>query len=340
MPPVLLLLLLAALIQVRGEPLNGGIVSGSAELTLEKAQGGDTPVLAFSTARGRLRLLLDTGATSTMVTPQLVQRLGLSSTPLSPAGFALAGGGRACAELRPRRTLLPALELLAIPGSGRYQLRGVEALVLPVAALPPGVDGVLGAPTLRQQPLWIDPLEGRLAFGVAALRLNARGAATLPERPPALAAALSAATLAPEARAVGPARLQLRWRQGVPLLDLRTALGVVPALADTGAEGVFISPALAERLPRLGSGKPLRLVGFCGEQAVEQITTSGLSLSAAQNGTHGLASSTHEKPLPVIVTANPIFQQLGVQAIVGQELLRQRRQLWRLDLEPPQLLLP
>jgi indolepyruvate ferredoxin oxidoreductase alpha subunit len=40
-----------------------------------------------------------------------------------------------------------------------------------------------------------------------------------------------------------------------------------------------------------------------------------------------------------IVTANPIFAQLGVGAIVGQELLRQQRQLWRLDRTPPQLLL-
>ena len=32
-----------------------------------------------------------------------------------------------------------------------------------------------------------------------------------------------------------------------------------------------------------------------------------------------------------LVTANPIFQELGVEAIVGQELLRQRIQLWRLD---------
>jgi hypothetical protein len=40
-----------------------------------------------------------------------------------------------------------------------------------------------------------------------------------------------------------------------------------------------------------------------------------------------------------ILTENPIFTELGVEAIVGQELLRQRRQLWRLDSQPPMLTL-
>jgi hypothetical protein len=38
-----------------------------------------------------------------------------------------------------------------------------------------------------------------------------------------------------------------------------------------------------------------------------------------------------------IILANPVFALLGVEAIVGQELLRARRQLWRLDAVPPRL---
>jgi hypothetical protein len=40
-----------------------------------------------------------------------------------------------------------------------------------------------------------------------------------------------------------------------------------------------------------------------------------------------------------IVTENPIFVQLGVEAILGQELLHRHRQLWRLDQPRPELLL-
>jgi hypothetical protein len=38
-----------------------------------------------------------------------------------------------------------------------------------------------------------------------------------------------------------------------------------------------------------------------------------------------------------IILSNPVFERLGVEAIVGQELLRSRRQLWRLDVTPPRL---
>ena len=97
---------LGALIQLAGRPLSGGTVQGEARLPLERAAGGDTPVLEFqvlgaANGNGRLRLLLDTGASSTMVTPELAQRLGLASAALPPAAFQLAGGGQGCAALAP-----------------------------------------------------------------------------------------------------------------------------------------------------------------------------------------------------------------------------------------------
>jgi hypothetical protein len=121
----------------------------------------------------------------------------------------------------------------------------------------------------------------------------------------------------------------------VPVLTLRTVAGPVEALADTGAEGLFLSPALAARLHPLGQPRPLRLVGFCGEQRVEQRPYTGLALP-------GEPLPGSEPGVPVVavegvITDNPIFPQLGVQAIVGQELLRRRPQLWRLDRDPPVL---
>jgi hypothetical protein len=40
-----------------------------------------------------------------------------------------------------------------------------------------------------------------------------------------------------------------------------------------------------------------------------------------------------------IVTDNPVFTSLQVEAIVGQELLRRRSQLWRLEATPATLTL-
>jgi len=304
---------LAALIQVQGQPLAGGRVSGSAVVPLERARGGDTPVLTFTTDLGPVRLLLDTGATSSMVRPELAARLGLRPSPLAPGAFRLAGGGADCQSLRPQRLPLPPLRM------GGLSLVGMEALMLPVAALPAGVDGVLGVPSLRLLPVAVDPMAQRLSLGPGALRPQGPG---------------------PQPRQILP----LRWHRGVPLVNLITVAGRVEALADTGAEGLFLSPALAARLHPLNQAETLAMVGFCGTQTVRRQTFAGVAFALEPLGLEpaalepaALGPAALEQPREGIVTENPIFSQLGVAAIVGQELLRQRPQLWRLDLQEPQL---
>jgi hypothetical protein len=298
---------LAALIQLGGTPLAGGTVQGGARVLLERAAGGDTPVVTFESPRGPVRLLLDTGASSAMVTPALADRLRLNGDPVPPGSFDLAGGGKGCADLRPRRVRLPPLTLDSGNGAAVLRLSGAEALVLPVEALPAGVDGVLGAPSLRRMPVRIDPRRHTISLGPPALQG--------PEPP--------------------RQRLPLRWHRGVPLLTLSTLAGPVAALADTGAEGLFLSPGLAARLHPLGHPRPLRLVGFCGEQAVHRQPFAGIALPGEP--LPGAREGAAVRPVEGIVTVNPIFSQLGVEAIVGQELLRSRTQLWRLDRNPPVL---
>jgi len=361
-----------ALIQLAGQPLSGGRSRGTVSLPLERAEGGHTPVLDFQVAGvgaaagsgadaaragpaplhrrqgARIRLLLDTGATSTMVTPELAERLALVRRPLPAGTFGLAGGGHGCADLNPQRTRLPELllrEPAAPSGTPALSLEGVEALVLPVAALPAGVDGVLGAPSLRLLPIRIDPSLGRIALGAAALYQLPFALSTSSSATPT---ARSSTTRDPQPIAAAttrsrPQRVPLRWHRGVPLLQLSTSEGPVQALADTAAEGLFLQPALAARLRPLGPAQPLRLVGFCGEQRVERRLFAGLGLGP---GSGGLAA-TPDSPSPGdgpagvegIVTDNPIFEQLGVEAILGQELLHRHRQLWRLDQARPELLL-
>jgi predicted aspartyl protease len=358
-----------ALIQLAGQPLSGGRSRGTVSLPLERAEGGHTPVLDFrvatskAAAGARIRLLLDTGATSTMVTPELAVRLGLPLHRLPPNAFALAGGGQGCADLRPQRTRLPDLELRdpAAPAAAPVlSLEGVEALVLPVAALPAGVDGVLGVPSLRLLPIRIDPVLGRIALGAAALDqlpfpISPSSGASPPDPSFALMASPPSARPSPSATPApglarpsatprsGPQHVPLRWHRGVPLLELLSSGGTVQALADTGAEGLFLQPALAARLRPLGPAQPLRLVGFCGEQRVERRRFAGLGLGAwpaeppASPGSP--APGAAQAGVEGIVTENPIFQQLGVEAILGQEELHRHRQLWRLDQPSPELLL-
>ena len=134
-------------------------------------------------------------------------------------------------------------------------------------------------------------------------------------------------------------------------MSLITVAGRVEALADTGAEGLFLSPALAARLHPLNQAESLVMVGFCGTQTVRRQTLAGVAFAPPVAASHGQPDSRQpialeplalepaalEQPREGIITENPIFSQLGVAAIVGQELLRQRPQLWRLDLQEPRL---
>jgi predicted aspartyl protease len=298
-----------ALIQERGPTLRAGRLTGGSHIPLERAEAGDTPILTFSTAGGPVRLLLDTGAASALVSPGLVRRLGLASRPLPAERFALAGGGADCQSLKLLSTQLPELRLPPLPQSSPLRLRGLEALVLPVVALPKGVDGVLGAPALKQLPFVVDPLQGSVLFGEPALRWR-QGMPPPPEVVP------------------------LTWRRGVPLLPIRVRSKAngqpkqVDALADTGAEGLFLTARLAAMLTPLGVGQSAQLVGVCGQQTVLRQHLMGIGM-----GVH----TSPVQSVEAIVTTNPVFSLLGVEAIVGQELLRDRRQLWRLDASPPRL---
>jgi hypothetical protein len=298
-----------ALIQTRGPSLRAGLALGDSQVPLERAEGGDTPVLSFRSPQGPVRLLLDTGAASTMVTSAVAQRLGLSQRRLAPERFSLAGGGVTCAAQSLFSARLPPLQLPGEPGRPGFRLAGAEALVIPGPALPRGVDGVLGAPALRQVPVMVDPVANVLALGPAALRWR-------------------------QTMVASPRIVPLAWRRGVPLLPLRVrpAAGALPttlnALADTGAEGVFLTATLAERLTPLHPSQPARLVGVCGLQEARRQHLFGLAIGAEPPPTRSVEA---------IILTNPVFPLLEVEAIVGQTLLREHHQLWRLDLLPPRL---
>ncbi|MFN9070808.1 MAG: aspartyl protease family protein [Cyanobacteriota bacterium] len=299
----------AALIQERGRPLQAGRMTGESRTALERAEGGDTPILTFTAGRGPVRLLLDTGAASALVSPGLVRRLGRVSRPLPTQAFSLAGGGADCGALTLSSTRLPELRLPSGARAAPLRLLGVEALVIPVAALPKGVDGVLGAPSLKQLPFVVDPVAGKVLVGRPAEQWR---------------------------QAIGaPSEVvPLAWQRGVPLLQIRARsrsgarIQTVDALADTGAEGLFLTPSLAALLTPLGPAQSARLVGVCGEQAVLRQRLFGMGLGPQR---------PPDQSVEAIVTDGPVFSLLGVQAIVGQEWLRTRRQLWRLDASPPRL---
>ena len=288
---------LAALVQLQGAPPPQPVMEGSSRTVYTTPSDGDTPVLLLKTSGGLpVRLLIDTGASRSMVSQELVQRLQLKTKALPSGNFALAGAGSDCPTDPPRQAVLPMLRL------GELKIRELAVLGMPKLGVPPGTDGVLGASALRQLPLLIDPKQKQLRFDQQ---------------------------LTPQSAPADAVRSPLRWRDHVPLLQVSDQNGdEASALLDTGAEAVFISVSLAQRLSPQSPPSGVEIQGFCGsEYAIERIF-SGLSI-----GNLSLEKS------PAIVTRNRILKDLNVEAIIGQPLLKKRRQLWFLNRPDPLLLL-
>ena len=124
-------------------------------------------------------------------------------------------------------------------------------------------------------------------------------------------------------------RLPLQWRDYVPLVQVSDQSGKSTlALLDTGAEAVFIAQPVAQRLTPQSPPSGVEIQGFCGSEFAVERLFAGLSV-----GDITLQRS------PAIVTRNRILKDLNVEAIIGQPMLKNRRQLWLLNRPDPVLLL-
>jgi hypothetical protein len=160
----------------------------------------------------------------------------------------------------------------------------------------------LGASALRQLPMLIDPTQQQVRFDQQ-LSIHSAPAEAL--------------------------RLPLQWRDYVPLVQVSDQSGKSTlALLDTGAEAVFVGVPLAQRLSPQSPPSGVEIQGFCGSEFAVERLFAGLSV-----GDITLQRS------PAIVTRNRILKDLNVEAIIGQPMLKNRRQLWLLNRPDPVLLL-
>ena len=90
-------LALAALVQLEGAPPPRPLMEGSSRAAYAIPSDGDTPILQLQTSTCvPVRLLIDTGASRSMVSQALIARLQLTTQPLNGGNFALAGAGSGC----------------------------------------------------------------------------------------------------------------------------------------------------------------------------------------------------------------------------------------------------
>jgi predicted aspartyl protease len=192
-----------------------GVAAASGLWRLARAQSGATLharhtgdigalTLVDATLDGRaLRMMVDTGSTSTLVAPALARALGLEV--IERVRVATLGGAQQVDRVR-----LGALRI------GSTLLPGSTALVLDLPALLgpslAGVDGLIGMPAWREQPVAFDFAQRRLLLGDDAVSL-------LKDAP----------------------ALPLRLEAGLPVIELRLgARAPLPFLFDTGNAGALV----------------------------------------------------------------------------------------------------
>ncbi len=88
-------------------------------------------------------------------------------------------------------------------------------------------------------------------------------------------------------------------------------------LVDTGADTTVVSPKLAQQLGLKGT-KPIDVTGFCGLEKGTQTQLSQLSLQQVQSDR-----------VDAVILNSPVLQVVGVDGIIGQNVLNRYRQHWR-----------
>ena len=244
----------AAIVQLQSLNLRKPSVSGEATLPLSLLQQS-RGVYALNATIGdqQGQFLVDTGASTTLLSKALKQSLGISGTPVPSSELSFAVAGKDCPEMTAARFTLPNF------GIGNAQVTGLEALQFDQTLIPDGANGILGMDILGQFTLEIDPVEQQL-------RLQQPRSISLAQRLQAI---------------------PLKAKSGVMLAQLRiNGAGTFEVLLDTAADGTFISTSVAEAVG-IGEAeqKPIQMLGFCGleDAAIAQLESASLGRHQQEN---------------------------------------------------------
>jgi predicted aspartyl protease len=234
-----------AVVQLQGLDVPVPKVRGAATVplkVLDKSQVYSTTVMVGKLPR---QFLIDTGASTTLLSAELVTTLKLPPGRVVPSDrLASAVAGKECASMKATLHELPLLNLQGL------EIQGVNGLRFETAAVPDGLSGVMGMDILHLFDLKIKPKAKTLEFAA-----------------PSVLPASDAAKAIP-----------LQKKLGVFLAKLTlNGQGPFTMLLDTGADSTFISGAIAQRL-KLSNRQPAQILGFCGLEPAETSQLASVKL--------------------------------------------------------------
>jgi predicted aspartyl protease len=223
---------LKAIIRLAHTKLPPPTTTGTGRLSLEPLKDGIAWTIDIKIGDRLAKVLLDTGASLSMVSPDLTQSLGLTGKELPPEEIRYAVAGDGCQKMNASIYQLPVIKL------GTAKATGLQALQLSQAIIPENLAGILGMDLLSHFNFQIDPVRKELL-------LSPTSEPPKRDRNQAI----------PLVMQDGVALVQVKINRDSPFLFL----------IDTGAESTFISPEVAAKLKLSpDSMKPIQVQGFCG----------------------------------------------------------------------------
>ncbi|HEY9827760.1 MAG TPA: retropepsin-like aspartic protease [Stenomitos sp.] len=235
-----------AIVQLQGLDVPQPRVKGAATLSLQRLEQTQVFTTVGMLSYLPSRFLIDTGASTSMLSQETVETLKLAGTTIPSDRLSSAVAGNECASMNATLHALPTLKMDAV------EIRGASALRFEKTAIPEGLSGVMGMDILNHFDLQFNP-------AAQTLQLSA---------PTALPASMVASAI------------PLRQKLGVFLATVTiNSQGPFTMLLDTGADGTFISQPLASRLNLDARARhPIQILGFCGLEPAERTQISSLKL--------------------------------------------------------------
>jgi predicted aspartyl protease len=241
---------LQAIVQLEGLKLPQPQVRGKAIASLQLLPSTRVFSLNINIGDRYRKFLLDTGASTTMISSPLVQQLGLKGEAISSEKLGYAVAGNECPHMNAILHRLPKLSIQNV------QIEKLMALEFTNTIIPPEVSGVLGMDVLSKFDLKLNPQTQELQL--------------LPPSP------LPQKTI--------PQAILLHKKLGVMLTQLKiNDRGPFTFMLDTGADSTYISQQVANQL-KLDSQQrqPLQILGFCGLENAELSRLAKVSLKDRQ----------------------------------------------------------
>ncbi|VXD23031.1 conserved exported hypothetical protein [Planktothrix serta PCC 8927] len=229
---------LNAIVKLQGLNLPPPKTIGQTTIPLQLLEGSQVFTLQLSIGGKSGSFLLDTGASTTMITTALAQQLGLKGEPISNEGLDYAVAGDDCPNMNAILHHLPPLVI------NQVRVEELQGLEFSTSVIPEDLFGVLGMDFLRNFDVKLNPQTRQLQL-------------------------LSPSALPPESVAEA---IPLKSRLGVMLTTIYiNGKGPFTFLLDTGADTIFISKQLANQLQLdVATRQEIQVQGFCGLEDAER----------------------------------------------------------------------